>query len=55
MSLAKELLECGEPEAVLRYFELCRIFWGSHGEVLDRWTEDVRAGRIPQFGANLVY
>jgi hypothetical protein len=55
MSLAKELLECGEQETVLRYFELCRKFWGSHGEVLDQWTKDVRAGRIPQFGANLVY
>jgi hypothetical protein len=55
MSLAKELLERGEQETVLRYFELCRKFWNSHGEVLDRWTEDVRAGRNPQFGANLVY
>jgi tetratricopeptide (TPR) repeat protein len=55
MSLAKELLECGEQETVLRYFELCRKFWGSHSDLLDQWTQDVRAGRIPEFGANLVY
>lgn len=53
MSLAKDLLEKGEQEAVLQYFDLCRKFWPS--EKLDEWTKDVNAGRIPQFGANLIY
>lgn len=57
MSLAKELLEKGEQEVVLQYFELCRKFWTYHGsnEKLDVWIKDVQAGRMPDFGANLLY
>ena len=53
MSLAKTLLEKGDQETVLRYLELCRKFWSS--EKLDEWTKDINAGRIPDFGANLIY
>jgi tetratricopeptide (TPR) repeat protein len=55
MSLAKELLEKGEKETVLQYFELCRKFWGMGGENLDNWTKEVNAGKVPHFGANLIY
>jgi hypothetical protein len=55
MSLAKDLLERGETEAVLAYFELCRAFWKMGGERLDAWSNEVRAGAIPNFGANLRY
>ena len=55
MSLAKDLLEKGEQETVLQYFEMCRKFWSSGGGKLDEWTKDVQAGRIPDFGANLIY
>jgi Flp pilus assembly protein TadD len=55
MSLAKELLEAGQRDSVLQYFELCRKFWDSHGEVLDKWANQVKAGEVPNFGANLVY
>jgi Flp pilus assembly protein TadD len=55
MSLAKELLEAGEKDTVLQYFELCRKFWKSGGDRLDRWTKEVAAGLAPQFGANMVY
>lgn len=55
MSLAKELLEQGERDVVLEYFELCRDFWDSHSEILDQWTEVVRTAEIPEFGANLHY
>jgi hypothetical protein len=55
MSLARDLLEAGETNAVLAYFEQCRSFWKMGGSQLDRWTDDVRAGRIPNFGANLRY
>lgn len=54
MSLAKELLEKGERETVIKYFEECARFW-MHKEKLDQWTAQVRAGEVPQFGANLVY
>lgn len=55
LSLAKDLLEKGETETVLQYFDLCRAFWKSHPEKLDRWAAEVKAGSIPDFGANLVY
>ena len=55
MSLAKDLLEHGETEAVLAYFERCRAFWKMGGERLDAWSKEVRAGLIPNFGANLRY
>ena len=55
MTLAKDLLELGETEAVLDYFESCRAFWKMGGSQLDAWTADVKAGRMPNFGANLRY
>lgn len=53
MGLAKALLDKGERETVLEYFQRCRAFWKSGGERLDRWTKEVEAGRIPDFGGNL--
>lgn len=55
MSLAKELLEKGEKDTVLEYFGLCRKFWTLHPDKLDEWSQDVKAGKIPNFGANLEY
>jgi hypothetical protein len=54
MSLAKDLLEKGERQAVLEYFQECHKFWRSDG-VLDGREHDVKAGNIPDFGGNLVY
>lgn len=55
MMLAKELLEVGEPAAVLAYLESCRVFWKMGGERLDEWARDIRAGRTPTFRSNLSY
>jgi hypothetical protein len=55
MSLAKDLLEKGERDTVLQYFELCRRFWQMDYGKLDDWSQEVKAGKIPNFGANLVY
>ena len=57
MALAKELVELGEREIVLEYFELCSKFWDTdHAkDKLRRWSEQVTSGRIPDFGANLIY
>jgi hypothetical protein len=60
MTLAKDLLEQGQSEAVLQYFDLCRKFWKgagifSGGNILDQWTADVKAGKMPKFSANLLY
>jgi hypothetical protein len=54
MMLAKELLEKGERDAVIQYFQECANFWKNQSK-LDEWTATVKAGRIPNFGANLVY
>lgn len=55
MGLAKDLLEKGEQQVVLEYFELCRRFWDSGHRKLDTWSRQVRAGKVPDFGANLMY
>lgn len=55
MSLAKELLEAGEKEAVLEYFNLCANFWEMDSGMLKFWEETVRSGHIPHFGRQLLY
>lgn len=53
MWLARELLEAGARETVLRYFGLCRSFWKSGDRQLTVWSEAVRRGAIPDFGFSL--
>ena len=55
MSLAKELLEKGEQDVVLEYFELCRKFWENDRGNLDKWSQEVKDNIIPDFGGNLYY
>lgn len=55
MLLAKELLEKGERETVLEYFKLCGKFWDLGEEKLAEWSELVKQGKTPDFGANLKY
>ena len=53
MRLAADLLQRGEKDVVLAYFELCSNFWPK--DKLKDWAALVAAGRMPNFGANLVY
>ena len=53
MALAKELLEKGEKDVVLKYFELCSKFWKRKKDRLDEWSVSVKDGRMPNFGTNL--
>ena len=55
MSLAKTLLEAGQSEVVLQYFDECEGFWEMGGETLAKWRAVVESGGVPDFGANLVY
>jgi ATP/maltotriose-dependent transcriptional regulator MalT len=57
MSLANDLLNKGEKDTVVAYFQLCGNFWTlSRGPSdLKTWTEEVKAGQIPHFGGNLYY
>ncbi len=53
MLLARELILRGEREVVLEYLELCRLFWDMDRGCLDEWTEVIRDGDMPEFGATL--
>jgi hypothetical protein len=55
MLFAKEMLEAGERDIVLKYFDLCSEFWKRHKEQLDEWRASVEKGEMPKFGANLRY
>jgi len=53
MSLAKDLLEKGERQVVLDYLAACKRFWNYRR--LEEWSQQIREGKIPDFGANLLY
>jgi hypothetical protein len=55
MVLAKELLEKGESDVVLQYFELCKNFWRMDHGKLDEWSAIVKGGGIPDLSSNLNY
>jgi len=55
MQLAKALLEKGERDVVLEYFNRCGAFWEMGKERLAAWTAAVKKGEIPEFGGNLKY
>ena len=54
MTLAKALLEKGDREAAVNYFAACGKFWKMDWGKLKKWTRQVRAGEIPDFGGNLI-
>lgn len=51
MSLAKELIERGEKETVLSFFEKCKHFWNN--PKLEAWAGALKRGKTPDFGLNL--
>ncbi len=55
MTLAKELIEQGETQAPIEYFNLCAAFWQMDGGQLQRWEKLAEQGLVPDFGANLRY
>jgi hypothetical protein len=55
MTLAKELLEKNEREAVLAYLESCGKFWKMDRGKRQSWMATVKGGGTPDFGANLLY
>lgn len=55
MSLAKALLEAGHNDVVIQYFDLCRVFWAMGRGDLEQWAADIDSGKLPNFGAKLVY
>lgn len=55
MLLARELLEAGESDAVLRYIDLCGRFWERDLGAMWAWKRIINGGRIPNFGAHLLH
>lgn len=55
MMLAEALLDKGEKDVVIRYFELLKNVWEYHDGRLDSWIAAVRGGGKPYFGPNLYY
>jgi hypothetical protein len=55
MALAKELLEKGEKDVVLKYFELCLKFWKRGKDRIQKWSTDIENDELPNFRANLAY
>ena len=53
MALAKDLLERGETQTVLRYLELCRDFWEMGQDRLKNWIALIEGGRTPDFNRHL--
>ena len=51
MELAKALLEAGETETVLQYFDRCARFWKR--KALREWREQIERGETPDFDSNL--
>jgi hypothetical protein len=43
------------PQTVLEFFDLCQVFWATGGDRLQQWSQQVRVGVVPDFGANLYY
>ncbi len=42
-------------QAVLEFFDLCQAFWTMGTDRLQQWSQQVRAGIVPDFGPNLNY
>jgi hypothetical protein len=53
MSLAKELLDKGEKDTVLKYLDLCGDFWMAGKKELAAWKKSIEAGERPDFAGSL--
>jgi hypothetical protein len=49
MVLARELLDRGQRDVVLRYLERCSSFWEHGAERLARWASAIERGETPDF------
>jgi hypothetical protein len=53
MGLAHDLLAKGERQVVEDFLEQCRRIWISNDGQLDRWIEQIKSGKNPDFGPYL--
>lgn len=55
MSLANDLLNKGEKEIVIKYLDLCSVFWERDEGRIETWRRKIKRGEKPDFGRNLLY
>ena len=53
--LARRLLDRGEREVVREFLDRCKRIWPEGITTLENWREDIRVGKVPDFGRNLVF
>lgn len=57
MTLARELLEKGEKDSVLKYLDACLVFWKipHAASEASAWKQSISEGKVPDFKGNLFY
>lgn len=57
MSLARDLLEVGEKEVVLKYLDLVKKFWYPLFSFfkIRKWKKEIKNRLVPDFAANNIY
>jgi tetratricopeptide (TPR) repeat protein len=55
MTLAKELLEKGERDAVITFLQACGKFWKMGADQLPNWIATIKGGGMPDFRMQLMY
>jgi hypothetical protein len=55
MSLARELLLVSQSEAVLEFLVECKRFLIVDVGRVERWSSEIRQGKVPDFGASLYW
>lgn len=51
MTLAEELFQRGEKDAVSEYLKLCEAFESPDKTVLRKWQDEIKSGKTPSFNA----
>jgi hypothetical protein len=51
LTLVNDLLNLGESQAVLTFFDECDVFWTTGRDRLAQWRKAVQAGQKPDFGS----
>ena len=51
LALVNDLLDLGERQAALTFFDECEVFWTTGRDRLAQWRKAVQAGQKPDFGS----
>ncbi|SFN71734.1 hypothetical protein SAMN05216289_1602 [Dokdonella immobilis] len=54
MLLANELVAAGERDAVIAYLRGVQLFWKMDDGEIEKWIEELKAGKTPDFSMQLI-